>query len=58
MKTPVAMRRCARCDKTLPRDPQRRVYSTYTHNYYCIEIDACNRRVRRLERAARIEATT
>jgi hypothetical protein len=44
---------CARCGKSLPRAPERRVYSQWTRSYYCAEIAACDRRVKRLKRKQR-----
>lgn len=46
MATAVALKRqCARCGKWQPAE--RRVFSSHTHNYYCSDIDACARRVKR-----------
>jgi len=40
------MKACARCGKRLP-DETRRVYSSWTRNHYCIDVDACARRAKR-----------
>lgn len=48
MKTTV--KQCARCGKALPNE-ERRTFSTWTRNYYCIEIDACDKRAKKRARA-------
>lgn len=48
---------CYRCGKALPND-QQRVYSSWTRHYYCIDLDACQRRYERrlqLDEAFRAE---
>jgi hypothetical protein len=46
------MKRCARCGKRLPADPERRIYSRWTRAYYCADPVACGRRARRRSAAA------
>jgi hypothetical protein len=42
------MKRCARCGVRL-RDL--RIYSRWTHSYYCVDDKACGKRARRRQRA-------
>lgn len=41
---------CARCGKKSP--VERMVFSTFTRQRYCSDVDACGRRARRKSRAA------
>jgi hypothetical protein len=41
---------CARCGKRLSVAPDSRVYSRFTHSYYCANVGACSKRVRRRKR--------
>ena len=40
-------RHCTRCNKLLPNDPHRRIYSSWSRSYYCADLDACKARARR-----------
>jgi hypothetical protein len=45
---------CARCGRRLPADGLR-VYSSFSHNYYCADIKACAKRARRRSRTQTVE---
>lgn len=41
---------CARCGRQMPAD--RMVFSSWTRNHYCTDVDACGRRAARAIRAS------
>ncbi len=41
---------CSRCGRRLNADAPR-IYSTWTHNYYCTSITKCGKRAKRRSRA-------
>ena len=45
----MTVKTCARCGKRLPVDGLR-VYSSFSHNYYCANVNACAKRARRIRR--------
>ena len=47
--------RCARCDTRLA-DPSRRIYSSWTKNHYCADVNGCARRAARKARSSAVAA--
>jgi hypothetical protein len=45
----TTMKHCVRCGKRLPAS-RPRLFSRFSHSYYCADVDLCNRRVRRLNK--------
>ena len=49
-------KKCWQCGKVLA-DAERRLYSSWSKHYYCIDVDACKARTARRYRSARSVST-
>jgi hypothetical protein len=47
----MAKRKCARCGADVPIG--KHIYSKYTQSYYCWDLDACDKRAKRSQKALR-----